>query len=159
MLTVTVQAMLIVLDLLHLPRSAGTAPEPVSAAQPGRTSPCLRRPSSKHVPHTLWSAPLFPSHAFLFFRSLRAWSARCAWVREALRWPGGCTCSRCSAGAPCKSRRQRAGWRCERLFQLANCQGELRPIFSGERRRGLALHSGAARTRPTPALQNHLEAP
>lgn len=95
----------------------------------------------------------------LFFRSLREWSARCARVREALRWPGGCTCSRCSAGAPCKSRRQRAGWRCERLFQLANCQGELRPIFSGERRRGLALHSGAARTRPTPALENHLEAP
>lgn len=88
--------------------------------------------------------PYFP------FRSLRERRARRARVREALRWPGGCTCSRWSAGAPCKKAEggKRAGWRRERLFQLTNCQGELRPIFSGERRRGLALHSRAARTRP-----------
>lgn len=158
--------MLIAVDHLHLPRSAATAREPESAAQPGRTSPFLRRPSSKHVPRTLWSALLFPPQAVVFFflssfsfRSLRERSARCARLGEAQRLPGVCTCPRWSAGAPCKIRGETCG-----LTECAprpthNCQGELRPIFSDEKRRGLALRSGAARTRPTPALEVHLGLP
>lgn len=156
-----VLVMLIAVDLLHLPRSAAIAPEPESAAQPGRTSPFPRRPSSKHLLRTLRATPLFPKHAF-FSPVLLGVCEKVAhgapdWARRSAD-PG---CAHVHGEVQVllvKSGVKRTDCRSARLVQLTNCQGELRPIFSDEKRRGLALRSGALRTRPTQALEVHLGA-
>lgn len=69
MVPLMVVVMMMVVDLLDLLRKAATAPEPESAAQPGRTSPFL--PTSKYSPHrglkkTLSATALFPTLLFVY---------------------------------------------------------------------------------------------